>query len=169
MGPVVWDDELARVAQKWADQCADVDYKGDYKRKDPHLFHDPHPQRKVGMRLRLICMNALLHFNFHQLTSVTGRGWDRMSRGILPQEREASSMLPSWSDTGLDKSDTLILKEWRNSGENLISWNKKSSNLVLQDLAISVVLVWVITLSLCGKTPHMSAAGGASSSTEAFR
>jgi hypothetical protein len=24
----VWDDELARVAQKWADQCADVDYKG---------------------------------------------------------------------------------------------------------------------------------------------
>ena len=22
----VWDDELARVAQKWADQCADVDY-----------------------------------------------------------------------------------------------------------------------------------------------
>ena len=27
MGPVVWDDELARVAQKWADQCANVDYK----------------------------------------------------------------------------------------------------------------------------------------------
>ena len=23
----VWDDELARVAQKWADQCADVDYQ----------------------------------------------------------------------------------------------------------------------------------------------
>ena len=23
----VWDDELARVAQKWADQCVDVDYK----------------------------------------------------------------------------------------------------------------------------------------------
>ena len=44
----VWDDELARVAQKWADQCANVDYKEDYKRKDPHLFHDPHPQRKVG-------------------------------------------------------------------------------------------------------------------------
>ena len=44
----MWDDELARVAQKWADQCADVDYKEDYKRKDPHLFHDPHPQRKVG-------------------------------------------------------------------------------------------------------------------------
>ena len=44
----VWDDELARVAQKWADQCANVDYKGDYKRKDPKLFHDPHPQRKVG-------------------------------------------------------------------------------------------------------------------------
>ena len=60
----VWDDELARVAQKWADQCADVDYvvrtpkiitfywpftlQNDEKRKDPHLFHDPHPQRKVG-------------------------------------------------------------------------------------------------------------------------
>jgi len=49
MGPVVWDDELARVAQKWADQCADVDYLDDEKRKDPHLFHDPHPQRKVAM------------------------------------------------------------------------------------------------------------------------
>ena len=30
----VWDDQLARVAQKWADQCADVDYKGDYKRRE---------------------------------------------------------------------------------------------------------------------------------------
>ena len=48
----MWDDELARVAQKWADQCADVDYKDDYKRKDPHLFHDPHPQRKVGKRYK---------------------------------------------------------------------------------------------------------------------
>ena len=38
------------MAQKWADQCADVDYKDDYKRKDPHLFHDPHPQRKVGKK-----------------------------------------------------------------------------------------------------------------------
>ena len=47
MGPVQWDDQLARVAQKWADQCAEVDYKGDYKRKDPKLFHDPHPHRKV--------------------------------------------------------------------------------------------------------------------------
>ena len=44
----VWDDELARVAQKWSDQCADVDYKGDYKRQDPLIKHDKHPQRKVG-------------------------------------------------------------------------------------------------------------------------
>ena len=44
----VWDDELARVAQKWSDQCADVDYNGDYKRLDPALHHDPHPQRKTG-------------------------------------------------------------------------------------------------------------------------
>ena len=39
------------MAQKWADQCADVDYKEDYKRKDPSLFHDPHPQRKIGKNL----------------------------------------------------------------------------------------------------------------------
>ena len=45
----VWDDELARVAQKWSDQCADVDYNGDYKRLDPALHHDPHPQRKTGV------------------------------------------------------------------------------------------------------------------------
>ena len=44
----VWDDQLARVAQKWADQCADVDYKGDHKRRDPSLFHDSHPNRKIG-------------------------------------------------------------------------------------------------------------------------
>ena len=44
----MWDDELARVAQKWSDQCADVDYKGDYKRQDPLIKHDKHPQRKVG-------------------------------------------------------------------------------------------------------------------------
>ena len=28
------------MAQKWADQCADVDYKDDYKRKDPHLWSE---------------------------------------------------------------------------------------------------------------------------------
>ena len=44
----VWDDELARVAQKWSDQCMDVDYKGDEKRRDPALYHDAHPQRKIG-------------------------------------------------------------------------------------------------------------------------
>ena len=44
-----WDPELARVAQKWADQCADVDYRGDKKRKDPFLFHDVHGNRKIGM------------------------------------------------------------------------------------------------------------------------
>ena len=44
-----WDPELARVAQKWADQCADVDYRGDKKRKDPFLFHDEHSHRKIGM------------------------------------------------------------------------------------------------------------------------
>ena len=42
-----WDPELARVAQKWADQCTDVDYKNDHKRKDPVLFHDPHSNRKT--------------------------------------------------------------------------------------------------------------------------
>jgi len=36
------------VAQKWADQCASVDYKGDKVRKDPLLFHDPHAHRKIG-------------------------------------------------------------------------------------------------------------------------
>ena len=44
-----WDPELARVAQKWADQCVDVDYRGDKKRKDPFLFHDEHSHRKIGM------------------------------------------------------------------------------------------------------------------------
>ena len=44
-----WDPELARVAQKWADQCADVDYRGDKKRKDPFLFHDEHSHRKIGI------------------------------------------------------------------------------------------------------------------------
>ena len=39
---------MARVAQKWADQCVDVDYKFDIKRKDPLLYHDPHAHRKIG-------------------------------------------------------------------------------------------------------------------------
>ena len=59
----VWDDELARVAQKWADQCADVDYKDDYKRKDPHLFHDPHPQRKVGRNHKTYKANIYMPSN----------------------------------------------------------------------------------------------------------
>ena len=42
-----WDPELARVAQKWADQCTNVDYKNDQKRKDPVLFHDTHAHRKT--------------------------------------------------------------------------------------------------------------------------
>ena len=42
-----WDPELARVAQKWADQCSNVDYKNDQKRKDPVLFHDSHAYRKT--------------------------------------------------------------------------------------------------------------------------
>ena len=48
MQPLQWDPELARVAQKWADQCTDVDYRGDAKRKDPFLFHDKHGERKTG-------------------------------------------------------------------------------------------------------------------------
>ena len=60
----VWDDELARVAQKWADQCADVDYKDDYKRKDPHLFHDPHPQRKIGRNLKYQKANKTSNYLF---------------------------------------------------------------------------------------------------------
>ena len=48
MRPLQWDPELARVAQKWADQCVNVDYKGDKKRKDPFLFHDKHADRKTG-------------------------------------------------------------------------------------------------------------------------
>ena len=51
-----WDSELARVAQKWADQCVDVDYQNDIKRKDPLLFHDAHAHRKIGtfyVKLRL--------------------------------------------------------------------------------------------------------------------
>ena len=39
---------MARVAQKWADQCVDVDYKDDYKRRDPILYHDTNPNRKTG-------------------------------------------------------------------------------------------------------------------------
>ena len=48
MWPLQWDPDLARVAQKWADQCAQVDYKSDIKRKDPALFHDEHSHRKIG-------------------------------------------------------------------------------------------------------------------------
>ena len=36
------------MAQKWADQCVDVDYKEDYKRRDPILYHDTNPNRKIG-------------------------------------------------------------------------------------------------------------------------
>jgi len=36
------------VAQKWADQGAQVDYKGDITRKDPLLVHDKHADRKIG-------------------------------------------------------------------------------------------------------------------------
>ena len=35
------------MAQKWADQCTNVDYKGDQKRRDPVLFHDTHAHRKT--------------------------------------------------------------------------------------------------------------------------
>ena len=48
MRPLQWDPELARVAQKWADQCVEVDYRGDKQRKDPYLFHDKHGLRKTG-------------------------------------------------------------------------------------------------------------------------
>ena len=58
----VWDDQLARVAQKWADQCADVDYKGDYKRRDPSLFHDSHPNRKIGRNIN--------HRNYSELLRI---------------------------------------------------------------------------------------------------
>ena len=37
----VWDDELARVAQKWADQCADVDYlvrQGGKNNQEQHKY-----------------------------------------------------------------------------------------------------------------------------------
>ena len=59
----MWDDELARVAQKWSDQCADVDYKGDFKRQDPTLFHDPHPQRKVGQYFKILTPIRTDYFN----------------------------------------------------------------------------------------------------------
>ena len=81
------------MAQKWADQCADVDYKDDYKRKDPHLFHDPHPQRKVGKR-RNYQKHILILIAF-QPTSVTGKGWVRTLLVILHQEKRASSMPPN--------------------------------------------------------------------------
>ena len=45
---------MARVAQKWADQCADVDYQNDIKRKDPLLFHDAHAHRKIGITTVLL-------------------------------------------------------------------------------------------------------------------
>ena len=57
-----WDPELARVAQKWADQCANVDYKGDIKRKDPLLFHDEHAHRKIGKRplkFPFLCLDSI--------------------------------------------------------------------------------------------------------------
>jgi hypothetical protein len=81
------------VAQKWADQCADVDYKDDYKRKDPHLFHDPHPQRKVGTRRKY--QKQILTLIVFQPTSVTGKGWVRTLLVILHQEKRASSMPPN--------------------------------------------------------------------------
>ena len=40
-------------------------FQDDEKRKDPHLFHDPHPQRKVGM------LNDLFSANYHLIYVVT--------------------------------------------------------------------------------------------------
>ena len=81
------------MAQKWADQCADVDYKDDYKRKDPHLFHDPHPHRKVGKRRNN--QKQILTVILFQTTLVTGKGQFRMMLVILHQEKRASSMPPT--------------------------------------------------------------------------
>ena len=47
---------MAKVAQKWSDQCADVDYSGDIVRKDPWLFHDKHANRKTGQANEMAIM-----------------------------------------------------------------------------------------------------------------
>jgi hypothetical protein len=81
------------VAQKWADQCADVDYKDDYKRKDPHLFHDLHPQRKVGKRKNN--QKQMMILIVLQSTSVTGKGWVRTLLEISHQKKRVSLMPPN--------------------------------------------------------------------------
>ena len=86
------------MAQKWADQCADVDYKDDYKRKDPHLFHDPHPQRKVGKRR----INPNTHTDFDYLladfSDWQGVG-QNVARDIAPGEKgkfNATKLVGHW-------------------------------------------------------------------------
>ena len=71
------------MAQKWADQCADVDYKGDHKRRDPSLFHDSHPNRKIGRQPSGILIAAITQ-NFCELNHyfVTERA-ERQSDKIL--------------------------------------------------------------------------------------
>ena len=47
-------------------------FQDDEKRKDPHLFHDPHPQRKVGM------LNDLFSANYHLICCHSWRKWVTM-------------------------------------------------------------------------------------------
>ena len=44
--PLKWDDELAEVAQIWADQCAMIIYPGG--RGFPRIFHEKSSQRTTS-------------------------------------------------------------------------------------------------------------------------
>ena len=97
MRPLQWDPELARVAQKWADQCVNVDYRGDKKRKDPHLFHDKHGQRKTGADENSIasCDQILIQTDFiTQPPTAIGKEQDKTwPETLLPERRESLTLL----------------------------------------------------------------------------
>ena len=58
MREMVWDDELARIAQRWADQCM------------PGHDH----RRNVGKGCRSVCSVRLSHISYRQVCSWTERG-----------------------------------------------------------------------------------------------
>ena len=102
MRPLQWDPELARVAQKWADQCVNVDYRGDKKRKDPHLFHDKHGQRKTGADENSVasCDQILIQTDFITATYSNWQGTGQnVARDIAPGkegEFDALKLIRHW-------------------------------------------------------------------------
>ena len=43
-----WDEDLAEMAQAWADQCALVEYSSGGSQQPKRLFHDARAKRSVG-------------------------------------------------------------------------------------------------------------------------